>query len=87
MAAGTQVLRRDPDPTTFQKAIEYLEENGFKCTLHRFGPKVRCDLSWPDERRGIRLPEWRVVQIYLDLIQASDNGDSKEAARNNEDIP
>lgn len=55
--------RRDPLPEDFDAAIEYLEKEGFKINRHRFGPKHRIDLSWPDDRRGIRLPEWRVVQI------------------------
>ena len=59
--------RRDPDPALFEQAVAYLEKNGFTCTLHRFGLKIRCDLTWPDERRGIRLPEWRVVEIYEEL--------------------
>ncbi len=45
------------------EAIAYLEQQGFKATRHRFGPKVRVDLSWPDDRRGERLPEWRVIEI------------------------
>lgn len=59
--------RRDPPSSDFQEACRYLESQGFKLTLHRFGPKTRIDLSWPDDRRGIRLPEWRVVQIAEEL--------------------
>ncbi|MBO2521593.1 MAG: hypothetical protein CW345_07300 [Firmicutes bacterium] len=56
-------LRRDPPAAVFREAVEFLEAQGFKLTLHRFGPKTRVDLSWPDDRRGVRLPEWRVVEI------------------------
>lgn len=79
--------KRDPAPGEFEEAAKYLEAQGFKITRHRFGPKTRVDLSWPDDRRGIRLPEWRVVEIAqewrerssLDLAQndidAADQGD------------
>ena len=79
--------RRDPPPGEFEEAVKYLEAQGFKIARHRFGPKTRIDLSWPDDRRGIRLPEWRVVEIAgewrrrssLDLAQndvdAADQGD------------
>ena len=55
--------KRDPRPEEFDEALRYLEEQGFKATVHRFGPKRRVDLGWPDERRGVRLPEWRIVEI------------------------
>ncbi len=55
--------RRDPDPKSFKEAVAFLEDEGFKVSAHRFGPKQRIDLRWPDDRRGIRLPEWRVVEI------------------------
>lgn len=55
--------RRDPPKESFEEAVKYLEAQGFKLTPHRFGPKRRIDLGWPDDRRGIRLPEWRVVEI------------------------
>lgn len=63
------VPRRDPLPEDFEEAVQYLENEGFKITAHRFGPKQRVDLSWPDDRRGIRLPEWRVVQIAREWKQ------------------
>gem|GEM_PF-2326915 len=58
-----RVPRRDPPREAFEAAVKYLEEQGFTVTQHRFGPKRRVDLGWPDERRGVRLPEWRVVEI------------------------
>jgi len=63
-------VRRDPPPDSFKEAVAYLESRGFKLTMHRFGPKTRVDLAWPDERRGIRLPEWRVVEIAEALRRA-----------------
>lgn len=62
--------RRDPLPEDFQQAVRYLESEGFKISSHRYGPKERVDLSWPDDRRGIRLPEWRVVQIAQEWRKA-----------------
>ena len=79
--------KRDPPDEVFEEAVKYLEAQGFKITRHRFGPKTRVDVTWPDDRRGIRLPEWRVVEIAqewrerspLDLAQddidAPDEGD------------
>lgn len=58
--------RRDPPKEEFEQAVKYLKEQGFKVTPHKFGPKSRIDLGWPDDRRGIRLPEWRVVEIAED---------------------
>lgn len=55
--------RRDPPVEQFEEAVKYLEGEGFKITRHRFGPKTRADVTWPDDRRGIRLPEWRLVEI------------------------
>lgn len=66
--------RRDPPAESFQEAVAYLESKGFKLTLHRFGPKTRVDLSWPDDRRGIRLPEWRVVAI-AEALRRNDSPD------------
>lgn len=66
-APGAPILKRDPRPEEFAEALRYLEEAGFKVTVHRFGPKCRVDLGWPDDRRGVRLPEWRVVQIAREL--------------------
>ena len=57
------MARRDPPRETFEAALQFLKEQGFSIAEHRFGPKRRIDLGWPDERRGIRLPEWRVVEI------------------------
>ena len=69
------MARRDPPPEVFQEACKYLESQGFKLTLHRFGPKCRVDLGWPDDRRGVRLPEWRIVQIAAEWRKnAQDRG-------------
>lgn len=65
--------RRDPDPQSFKDAVNYLEGEGFKVNAHRYGPKQRIDLRWPDDRRGIRLPEWRVVEIAADWRMAARN--------------
>lgn len=64
--------RRDPPAAEFEEAVRYLEARGYKVTRHRFGPKTRIDLSWPDDRRGIRLPEWRVVEIANDERKRED---------------
>lgn len=69
------MARRDPPPEIFQEACKYLESQGFKLTLHHFGPKCRVDLGWPDDRRGVRLPEWRIVQIAAEWRKnAQDRG-------------
>lgn len=70
--------RRDPPANDFQQACQYLESKGFKLTVHRFGPKTRIDLGWPDDRRGIRLPEWRVVQIANEIRANEGEGSSQE---------
>lgn len=67
------MTRRDPPRATFDAAVKYLEEQGFKLTHHTFGPKRRIDLGWPDDRRGIRLPEWRVVEIAEAWKKQSDS--------------
>lgn len=67
------VARRDPPPQKLEEAIRFLEGEGFKLSAHRFGPKQRFDVGWPDERRGIRLPEWRIVQIAAEWRKEKEN--------------
>lgn len=45
------------------EAVDFLKSRGFDVKPRRQGPKQRFDVSWPDERRGSHLPEWRVIQI------------------------